>query len=108
MISYIVYTNGGARPVEELGFEAYGGLMGVTQVGICGLTDRERSAFDLLLIGKCNKEIASALGITVRTVRFHVSNILGKCGVENRVALLVSYGPWSQETIRATKPDGRL
>lgn len=55
------------------------------------LTERETQLLALLLNGKCNKEIASALGITVRTVRFHVSNILAKYQVENRLALLVMH-----------------
>ena len=48
------------------------------------LTERETEVLRLLSQGKLNKEIAAALGITERTVKFHVSAILGKLGVGNR------------------------
>ena len=48
------------------------------------LTEREREVLQLLAQGKTNKEIAAALVITERTVKFHVSAILGKLGVGNR------------------------
>jgi DNA-binding NarL/FixJ family response regulator len=34
-----------------------------------------------------NKEISLALGISERTVKFHVSNVLGKLQLENRQGL---------------------
>jgi DNA-binding NarL/FixJ family response regulator len=34
--------------------------------------------------GKANKDIAASLIITERTVKFHVSSILGKLGADNR------------------------
>ena len=48
------------------------------------LTEREREVLQLLAQGKTNKEIAGALVIAERTVKFHVSSILGKLGVGNR------------------------
>lgn len=48
------------------------------------LTDREREVIGLLAQGASNKEIASALFITERTARTHVSNILGKLGLASR------------------------
>ena len=48
------------------------------------LTEREREVLQLLAQGKPNKEIAAALFITERTVKFHVSAILGKLGAGNR------------------------
>jgi DNA-binding NarL/FixJ family response regulator len=54
------------------------------------LTERETEILTFLLDGKCNKEIACALDISVRTVRFHVSNILAKYNVENRLTLVVA------------------
>ncbi len=48
------------------------------------LTEREREVLQLLAQGKTNKEIAAALVITERTVKFHVSSILGKLGAGNR------------------------
>ena len=46
-----------------------------------GLTERELEVLGLVGKGLSNKEIATDLGITERTARTHVSNILGKLGV---------------------------
>lgn len=53
------------------------------------LTERELEVLRLLAEGRSNKEIAEALGVTVRTVNFHVSNILKKSGVTSRVEATV-------------------
>lgn len=49
------------------------------------LTEREREVLHLLAQGLQNKEIAAKLGIRERTVKFHVSTILGKLGATNRL-----------------------
>lgn len=48
------------------------------------LTDRERDVMARLARGLSNKEIAAELGITERTARTYVSNILGKLGLASR------------------------
>ena len=48
------------------------------------LTPREREVLHLLAQGLQNKEIARELVITERTVKFHVSSILGKLDAGNR------------------------
>jgi DNA-binding NarL/FixJ family response regulator len=48
------------------------------------LTDREKEVLGLVGKGMANKEIAYQLGITERTARTHVSNILGKLGLASR------------------------
>lgn len=48
------------------------------------LTERETEVLRQLAGGKSNKEIAAALTIAEKTVRTHVSNILGKLGVASR------------------------
>jgi len=47
-------------------------------------TPREMEVLDLLSKGLPNKEIASRLYITERTVKFHVSSLLHKLGATNR------------------------
>lgn len=49
------------------------------------LTHREQEVAALLAEGESNKEIASELRISVRTVRFHISNLLEKFQVNTRM-----------------------
>ena len=58
------------------------------------LTKRERHVY--LLLAKSNKEIANALGITERTARSHVENILHKLGVSRRIEIVGNNWPESQ------------
>ncbi|MDQ4076929.1 MAG: response regulator transcription factor [Chloroflexota bacterium] len=48
------------------------------------LTDREMEVLQELAQGKTNREIADTLIISERTVKFHVSSILGKLDADNR------------------------
>ncbi|HEY0143650.1 MAG TPA: response regulator transcription factor [Thermoanaerobaculia bacterium] len=48
------------------------------------LSAREREVLRHVAGGLSNKEIAAQLGIAERTVKFHVTAILGKLGAENR------------------------
>jgi DNA-binding NarL/FixJ family response regulator len=48
------------------------------------LTARETEVLRLLATGLPNKQIARSLGITERTVKFHVSSLLHKLGAESR------------------------
>ena len=48
------------------------------------LTTREVDVLRLVGAGAANKEIATRLGISERTARTHVSNILGKLGLASR------------------------
>ena len=53
-----------------------------------GLTPRELQVYELVVKGKCNKEVATALGLSTRTVRFHLSNIFLKAAVASRIELI--------------------
>lgn len=51
------------------------------------LTARERDVMTLILDGKLNKIIADDLGISMRTVEVHRSNVFSKMGVRSAVEL---------------------
>jgi DNA-binding NarL/FixJ family response regulator len=52
--------------------------------GVDNLTPRERDVVILIAEGGTNRQIANRLGVTERTARTHVSNILGKLGLASR------------------------
>lgn len=55
------------------------------------LTRRERQVLDVLIGRKTNKEIAQELGISPRTVKFHLENAARKLGVKGRRELAMKY-----------------
>ncbi|SEG39775.1 two component transcriptional regulator, LuxR family [Paenibacillus sp. UNC499MF] len=48
------------------------------------LTEREMEVLRLIASGKSNQEVADDLFIGIKTVKFHVTNVLAKLGVEDR------------------------
>jgi DNA-binding NarL/FixJ family response regulator len=54
---------------------------------LASLTDRERDVIPFIVDGMSNKVIARELDITERTVKAHVSSILHKLGVTDRMQL---------------------
>lgn len=55
------------------------------------LSTQQRIVFDQVMAGDANKEIANAMNLTVRTVKFHVSGILSKLDCDNRGELFKKY-----------------
>ena len=55
------------------------------------LSRREQQVFDALLENLSNKEIASRLNVSERTIKFHVSNVLAKFAVRRRADLIVLF-----------------
>ena len=53
------------------------------------LTKREREVFELLIKNYTTKEIAEKLGISEKTVRNHISNVMQKLGVKGRSLSLI-------------------
>jgi DNA-binding NarL/FixJ family response regulator len=55
-----------------------------TEDGDGALTRRELSVLRLVAHGLGNKEIASELGISTHTVKYHLASLLAKLGVHSR------------------------
>jgi two-component system, NarL family, response regulator LiaR len=54
------------------------------------LTGREKEILKLMVEGLNNAEIAGRIVVSLSTVKYHVSNILSKLGVDNRVAAIAT------------------
>ena len=63
------------------------------------LTPKEIKIMELVAKGLHNKEIAATLEINVRTVEFHVSNILPKLGVNKRLEAVLLWASVNKETL---------
>lgn len=50
------------------------------------LTPREKEIFEMLVDEKSTKEISDILNISEKTVRNHISNVIGKLGVSSNNA----------------------
>jgi DNA-binding NarL/FixJ family response regulator len=48
------------------------------------LTTREHEVLEMMMEGLSNKEIATQLNVSVHTVKFHISSIMGKLGASSR------------------------
>ena len=53
------------------------------------ISRRQRQVLGFLAVGSSNREIAKELGLTERTVKAHVAELLRKIGAPNRIALSV-------------------
>jgi DNA-binding NarL/FixJ family response regulator len=49
------------------------------------LTQREREVFCLLSAGLSNNELAGELGVTTRTAKAHVANVVDKLALDSRL-----------------------
>ena len=59
------------------------------------LTDRQREVLALVARGHSNSEIAAILGISLDGVKWHVSEIIGRLGVENRTEAADLWREWN-------------
>jgi len=86
--------------IESILPELHGSELLVPEIEI---SRREREVLDLLLENLSNKEIAAKLFVSERTVKFHVSNLLSKFGVQRRAELIVLWmrrataAPWESQ-----------
>ena len=53
------------------------------------LTKREKEVFDLLVLNRSTDQIATKLGISEKTVRNHISNVMQKLGVKGRAGAVI-------------------
>ena len=70
--------------VDQAAIRAGAGLDFESQNGDRALTRRELSVLRLVAHGLGNKEIASELGISTHTVKYHLASLLAKLGVHSR------------------------
>jgi two-component system, NarL family, nitrate/nitrite response regulator NarL len=72
---------------QVLNFQNNGSLQGMERalVGKAHFTDRESDVVDLLSAGKTNREIADQLHLSEKTVKHHMTVIMEKLNVRNRV-----------------------
>jgi DNA-binding CsgD family transcriptional regulator len=78
--------------------------------GPASLSPRQKEILQSVICNRANKEIASKLNITVRTVKFHISTLLCKFGVGSRGELarraagLLRPSPLESEAATEAKP----
>ena len=53
------------------------------------LTKREKEIFEMLIVNKTTKDIATELDISEKTVRNHISNVIQKLGVKGRAQAVI-------------------
>ncbi|MBQ9124794.1 MAG: response regulator transcription factor [Acholeplasmatales bacterium] len=54
------------------------------------LTPRELEIFELLIDNETTKTISNKLSISEKTVRNHISNVIGKLGVTSRTQAIIT------------------
>jgi len=73
-----------------------------------GLSYREAEVAAAIVTGRTNKEVASKLFVTEKTVKFHLTNIYRKLWVKSRAQLIVfcvsNFGTGSVESTPASTP----
>ena len=73
------------RLVEQVAHQPPGRQSGFVPV----LTEREREVIRLVAEGQSNRRIAETLTISEKTVKAHISNILGKLGLSDRTQMAI-------------------
>jgi DNA-binding NarL/FixJ family response regulator len=56
-----------------------------------GLTGQELAVARLVAAGKRNREVASELYVTTKTIEYHLANVYAKLGVTNRAELAARF-----------------
>lgn len=90
LVTVIRESHGGRRVLAP---EATDAIIAASHKPAIGndLTQRERELLGLMARGLNNQQIADALAIALPTVKFHITNILGKLQADNRTeAVLIA------------------
>ncbi|WEK12766.1 MAG: response regulator transcription factor [Candidatus Microbacterium phytovorans] len=64
------------------------------------LSEREKDVLRLVAEGRANKQIATALGISERTVKAHLGNIFKEIGVSDRTSAAL----WARDRLDGPRP----
>ena len=67
-------------------------------------SERERQVFVLLRNGRSNKEIATELGLSVKTTKWYVSCVLNKLGVVSRLQVAIAAGYQDKDGLDVAAP----
>ena len=92
-IDVISAPGSGADIEVRIPFEHYSGL-GIDRTGrpldkeLAALTNRELEALKILADGGRNKDVAAAMLVSLRTVKFHIENMYRKLDVRTRAELI--------------------
>lgn len=84
-----------AQRLRALGVRAWRRGRGTNGPGVAALSEREREVALLVAAGRSNREIAEALLLSPKTVERHVTNLLAKLGLRNRVEVAATLAPAS-------------
>ena len=72
---------------------------------IAQLSRRERVLLEALSKGSTNRELSAELGISINTVKFHLSNLFEKLSVRNRAQAIAFYYASRLPSERGQRPD---
>lgn len=72
------------------------------QGALDSLTQRQNDVLGQILLGKSNQAIADHLGLTIPTIKMHVSAIFKKFQVKNRTAAVAKYSRLKEKTNAAS------
>lgn len=88
LVSMIRQAHAGRRVLAPEVTDAMVAAAQQARVG-ADLTARERELLALMARGLNNQEIAGTLALAIPTVKFHITNILGKLQVDNRTEAVI-------------------
>lgn len=70
---------------------------------VVNFTSREEEIIDLVALGATNKEVARKLAVSIKTVKHHLTNVMQKLRVRNRVEAVVAYRARTNGTTSAPR-----